>query len=1234
MSSRTQAELEAEADGDALRRFRAMHGAMRELLSADEVATALKLLAATLHLGNVAFALDESPSPGRAGSARRSTEVALLSPHGGAEGAMAHAERLLGCPELRDVLLAREMAVANTETLSLARSPAAAARARDVVSQLLYTSLWAWLVQRINERLGEHAAEGGSRLSARGLDGDYDEAAAAERFYDSQSDALAQRWIGLLDVFGFESCRHNSFEQLCINFTNEKLLQLCLYDAFLAQAATYVAEGVPHHTIPPPTLLRDNADCVAMLNGRLFPLLAEATALERAGAGAGRASSSAAADASAAAADSRDAAEQGAMTRADQNFCEALHAAEVGSPLLLQPHQVGSRLRASEGFVLRHYAADLVYHAAGFVAKNSDGVEASFLEALRRSTLPALVAIVNAAHPPASAHADRMAALNADAPIGSFPPPPRAAGALSLSRRSSFAKTGAGGAPEEVPPLAPPRRRSIDGGGGDGGGGGGGGTVGQQYCAQLGALTAQLGVASVSFVQCLSPNADRQSLALDGRVLLRQLRSTGARELVQVCRSSHQVRLPLDALWGKLHSLQPMLVELLPRLPPLSARARGYADEVRGVGSADALKAHAFVAALLEVCEVPSDHFLLGRTTLFLRSGTAEFLADVAALEDGQAALAPVLSRLQFLAERVGAATKLQALARGRKVQHGYQRQRDAAQAISERYKLLYWSREYEQLRLQVVAACLTRTTCAIVVQRRWARHFRRRQAYAAKLQAGARGLSGRAIARRNSFAMQQEQATRRRAALQLQAAQRGKSARGEASQKEADANAAAWARFERVRGAPPRPVEPTLPPKQPKQPRQPPGSQLQSVAAAAAAGAPQAGGGGGGGGFWRRALNKTLGKKESGWDQLTANGGALLKAGKLAEVAAFAAAAAGEAAEFAAKAVEADPLSTDFAAGWRGGAGGWRGTAAVPPTRSSPDEFDDDGVGDAYSFVEPAEEPTAPPPPFSTASGGGGVVVAKRGVPLANEERFEALWKQRQLEMREGRPMEWEPLKWTKGGDDGQAHAAQFPGWWFGGSALAIGVDGGGDDGGAGDADDDDDAHWVHAVQALRDPPKPSNTHGRAMAAEWNESKMTSQTVHDFVATTTHVALQNEYYHSHPEVLAGNSRKDQPQHKNWDRKHAQVREDTNVPRLDARASELLEQACFLQAPVSVASGPDSGAPPGAMMGAAQGGSPRKPPPKANSDWFQTSYRSGSLETAVLKNQATGGRVAKQMAPD
>ena len=103
--------------------------------------------------------------------------------------------------------------------------------------------------------------------------------------------------------------------------------------------------------------------------------------------------------------------------------------------------------------------------------------------------------------------------------------------------------------------------------------------------------------------------------SLDSRVLLRQLRSTGARELVQVSRASHQVRLPLSALWSKLEPLQGQLGRLLPQLPPMSATAQSYAAEVQKAArlatrSPDTVRAHAMVTPLLEACGVPQAHYL------------------------------------------------------------------------------------------------------------------------------------------------------------------------------------------------------------------------------------------------------------------------------------------------------------------------------------------------------------------------------------------------------------------------------------------------------------------------------------------------------------------------------------------------------------------------------------------------------------------------------------------------
>ena len=87
-----------------------------------------------------------------------------------------------------------------------------------------------------------------------------------------EGSARCARHIGLLDVYGFEWFEVNSFEQLCINFANEKLQQFFLVTVFESEKEAYKAEGVPWEPIP----YADNAPIIAILEASphgLYPTI-------------------------------------------------------------------------------------------------------------------------------------------------------------------------------------------------------------------------------------------------------------------------------------------------------------------------------------------------------------------------------------------------------------------------------------------------------------------------------------------------------------------------------------------------------------------------------------------------------------------------------------------------------------------------------------------------------------------------------------------------------------------------------------------------------------------------------------------------------------------------------------------------------------------------------------------------------------------------------------------------
>ena len=82
----------------------------------------------------------------------------------------------------------------------------------EALSKATYERLFKWIVTRINRSLDRTKRQGAS-------------------------------FIGILDIAGFEIFELNSFEQLCINYTNEKLQQLFNHTVSIFRSRAFMRKG-------------------------------------------------------------------------------------------------------------------------------------------------------------------------------------------------------------------------------------------------------------------------------------------------------------------------------------------------------------------------------------------------------------------------------------------------------------------------------------------------------------------------------------------------------------------------------------------------------------------------------------------------------------------------------------------------------------------------------------------------------------------------------------------------------------------------------------------------------------------------------------------------------------------------------------------------------------------------------------------------------------------------------
>lgn len=274
--------------------------------SEQDQTSILKTVAAILHLGNITVKKESIRA-----------DQAALEPE--SELQAAKVCQLLGIDANAFIqALLHPRVKAGREIVEKVQTPEQVALAIDALAKGIYERGFGNLVDRINRQLD------------RGFGSD-----------DSQ-------FIGVLDIAGFEIFEQNSFEQLCINYTNEKLQQFFNHHMFVLEQEEYAREQIEWKFIDFGKDLQPTIDLIELTNPiGIFSCLDEDCVMPKA---------------------------------TDVTFTDKLH----GLWDRKTPKYRSSML--NKGFILTHYAAEVEYSTDGWLEKNKDPLPDNITRMLAKSS--------------------------------------------------------------------------------------------------------------------------------------------------------------------------------------------------------------------------------------------------------------------------------------------------------------------------------------------------------------------------------------------------------------------------------------------------------------------------------------------------------------------------------------------------------------------------------------------------------------------------------------------------------------------------------------------------------------------------------------------------------------------------------------------------------------------------------------------------------------------------------
>ncbi|XP_024881137.1 myosin heavy chain, muscle isoform X1 [Temnothorax curvispinosus] len=276
-----------------------------------------KITAAVMHMGGMKFKQRGREEQAEADGTEEGERVA----------------KLLGCDcaDLYKNLLKPRIKVGN-EFVTQGRNKDQVAYSVGAMSKAMFDRLFKWLVKKCNETL--------------------------------DTKQKRQHFIGVLDIAGFEIFDFNSFEQLCINFTNEKLQQFFNHHMFVLEQEEYTKEGIEWAFID---FGMDLLACIDLIEKPMgiLSILEEESMFPKA---------------------------------TDKTFEEKLNNNHLGkSPNFLKPKPPKPGQQAAH-FAIGHYAGNVPYNITGWLEKNKDPLNDTVVDQFKKSTNKLLVEIF-ADHP-------------------------------------------------------------------------------------------------------------------------------------------------------------------------------------------------------------------------------------------------------------------------------------------------------------------------------------------------------------------------------------------------------------------------------------------------------------------------------------------------------------------------------------------------------------------------------------------------------------------------------------------------------------------------------------------------------------------------------------------------------------------------------------------------------------------------------------------------------------------